>query len=192
MRLSALNRLRLAFFGIGLLLLTPLALLAHSVNERLEAQRRLRHEVVADRIFDELERELTLVLSQEVARPSAVYDAASIDFPGSGSYVLGYFTSAGGQQRLLGGPSSDGEREQRVRWALAELERSAPGAAPPSSAAPASARPPDGSASDATESASSPGVPARRIQPAPASPRSSPEILKKLNRGDQERHDLGY
>ena len=104
MRLSALNRLRLAFCGIGALLLGPLGLLAHSVNERLEAQRRLRHEVVADRIFDELERELTAMLTQEFARPSSVYDAASIDAGGAVPYVLRYFTSADGRHNLLGGP----------------------------------------------------------------------------------------
>ena len=173
MRLSALNRLRLAFSGIGALLLLPLALLAHSVNERLEAQRRLRHEVVAERIFDELERELTAVLSREFARPSSAYDAASID-PGVPSpYVIGYFTSSEGRRRVLGAREPGGDREPRASWALDEWERRVG----TSSAVPSLV----------------PGSPAVPVQPAPASPRSTPEILKKLNRSERARsNDLGY
>jgi len=184
MRLSALNRLRLAFCGIGALLLGPLGLLAHSVNERLEAQRRLRHEVVADRIFDELERELTAMLTQEFARPSSVYDAASIDAGGAVPYVLRYFTSADGRHNLLGGQQSDDERGRRAAWALDEWARRQPAAAGAASI--------DEAARPMQRRTAPPGAPVAPVQPAPASPRSSPEILKKLNRGQQERSDVGY
>jgi hypothetical protein len=196
MRLSALNRLRFAFFGIGALLLGPLTLLAHSVNQRLEAQRRLRHEVVAERIFDELERELTTVLSQELARPSLAYDAASMEAPGGAAYVLGYFTTAGGDPRLLNGPNRDDERERRIRWAFDEWGRRAKAGstAPPTNGTPA----PPGSAAEPASPAvtgqfeAAPAVAPGRVNPAPASPRSSPEILKRLNRSKQERKDVGY
>ena len=175
MRLSALNRLRLAFSGIGALLLLPLALLAHSVNERLEAQRRLRHEVVAERIFDELERELTAVLSREFTRPSAAYDAASIDPGATAPYVIAYFTSSEGGRKVLGASAPEGDGELRARWALD-----------------AWARRTGGGTSGASGIISSPPAPAP-AQPAPATPRSSPEILKKLNRGERERSiDFGY
>ena len=188
MRLSALNRLRLAFCSIGALLLGPLGLLAHSVNERLEAQRRLRHEVVADRIFDELERELTTVLSQEFARPSSAYDAASIDDGAAVPYVLRYFTNADGRRNILGGQKPDDERERRAVWALDEWERrerAGAGAAP-------TPTPSEDAMEPAQRKSIAPGAPAAPVQPAPASPRSSPEILKKLNRSRQERSDFGY
>jgi hypothetical protein len=191
MRFSALNRLRLAFCGIGALLLVPLGLLAHSVNERLEAQRRLRHEVVAERIFDELERELTAVLSQEFARPSSAYDAASIDSSGPVPYVLGYFTSADGSHNLLGGQNPDDERVRRASWALDQWQRQ------DRKAPSAPAAPPAGSPSEAHEVApekgiAEPGTTPAPVQPAPAAPRSTPEILRKLNRSQQERTDFGY
>ena len=174
MRLSALNRLRLAFAGIGALLLLPLALLAHSVNERLEAQRRLRHEVVAERIFDELERELTAVLAREFARPSSAYDTASIDEGATSPYVIAYFSSSGGGKKLLGAPEAHGDGEPRASWGLDEW-----------------ARRNRGEASSASGKVSSP-VPTP-AKPAPAAPRSSPEILKKLNRSERERSlDFGY
>lgn len=175
MRLSALNRLRLAFAGIGVLLLVPLGLLSHSVTARLAAERRLRHEVVADRIFDELERELTRVLSQEVARPSDAYDSPATLDAAAPAYVLGYFTSRG--QRTAG----TDEKDRRVQWALGEV----PGLAENVGAAPSPAA--------TTGRFDVPPAPARAPQknPAPA-PRSSPEILKKLNRGDQTREEFGY
>jgi hypothetical protein len=188
MRLSALNRLRLAFLGIGALLLLPLGLLAHSVTARLEAQRRLRHEVVAERIFDELERELTTVLMQEFARPS--YDSPSMRVDDAPAYVLGYFTSPGGRLELLGSEArteSKDEKARRVRWAIGEWENRHPEsveAAPPGAAA----APP----APADRTRKGPAEPARQqVNPAPA-PRSSPEILKRLNRGDQMRQESGY
>jgi hypothetical protein len=191
MRLSALNRLRLAFCGIGALLLVPLGLLAHSVNERLEAQRRLRHEVVAERIFDELERELTAVLSQEFARPSSAYDAASIDTSAVAPYILGYFTSADGRQNLVGDQKPYDERVRRANWALEQWERRDRKA--PSAPAAAGAGPPSEALKPAPEKGvAEPGAPPASVHPAPAAPRSSPEILRKLNRSQQERSDFGY
>jgi hypothetical protein len=187
MRLSALNRLRLAFLGIGALLLLPLGLLAHSVTARLEAQRRLRHEVVAERIFDELERELTLVLSQELARPSAAYDAPSTD--AVPSYVLGYFTSTGGHPRVVpaeSSASSNEEKAQRVEWAVGEWVSRRPVDAEP---APGEKAP----APVATTGRAMPvppgSAPRQQVKPAP---QSSPEILKRLNRGELERQESGY
>lgn len=174
MRLSALNRLRLAFAGIGALLLLPLALLAHSVNERLEAQRRLRHEVVAERIFDELERELTAVLAREFARPSSAYDTASIDEGATAPYVIAYFTSSGGGRKLLGASEVHGDAEPRAGWALDEWARRSRGGT-------------------SGASGSAPPTAPTHAHPAPAAPRSSPEILKKLNRSERERSiDFGY
>src|SRR4051794_27330780 len=73
----ALTRLRIAFVLLAAALLAPLALLARSMELRFEAQRRLRHEIVAERIFDEMERELTALLATESARPTEAYNAAS-------------------------------------------------------------------------------------------------------------------
>ncbi|HTU58807.1 MAG TPA: hypothetical protein VMF89_10245, partial [Polyangiales bacterium] len=88
----ALTRLRIAFLLLGAALLVPLALLLRSVDSRLEAQRRLRHELVAERIFDEMEGELTALLSREEARPSDAYVGAGTRVENWAPFVVGYFT----------------------------------------------------------------------------------------------------
>ena len=88
----ALTRLRIAFLLLGAALLLPLALLLRSVDSRLEAQRRLRHELVAERIFDEMEGELTALLAREDARPSAAYVDSSTRVENWAPFVVGYFT----------------------------------------------------------------------------------------------------
>ena len=89
MRLRPLTRLRLYFFALGAVLLAPLGFLLSAMDDRVQAQRRLRHEVVAERIFDELERELTLVLESEALRPSSAYEAAT-RIEAWAPFVVGY------------------------------------------------------------------------------------------------------
>jgi len=95
MHLASLTALRVAFAVLGVALLTPLFFLSRSVEERLEAQRRLRHEIVAERIFDEMEGELTALLRAERARPSSAYDTTQTRVDSWAPFVVGYFTHDG-------------------------------------------------------------------------------------------------
>lgn len=161
-RLTSLTRLRLAFGVLAVVLLTPLALLQRAAHERIENQRRLRHEVVAERIFDELERELSLLLDRESARPSAAYDSASMP-EGWAPFVIGYFRSGPQGPRVVAEDRLAAERKARL---LAVLETW-------QSAGPAVVQTPP---------------PATTLHQIPrVSPKSSPEVLKQLNRSDEQR-----
>jgi len=118
MRFDNITRLRLAFAAIAAALLLPLGWLLHSIEQRLETQRRLRQEVVAERIFDELERELTHVLEREAARQSAAYDDASTHANAWEPFVVGYFKQEQGDTVLLAANELDAERRKRLSWAL--------------------------------------------------------------------------
>lgn len=122
MRIRSITRLRLGFLTLGAALLLPLFLLLLTVEQRLEAQRKLRHEVVAERIFDELERELTALLDRESARSSADYDAGDTQASSWAPFVLGYFvqSAAPGSPRLLAEAQLDPTRKQRVEQAIAQ------------------------------------------------------------------------
>jgi hypothetical protein len=170
-----LTRLRLWFVALGVLLLTPLGFLLDAVGERVEAQRRLRHEVVAERIFDELERELTALIDAESARPSAAYgEPTRVD--AWAPYVVGYFKLGAAGVELLARDQLGAARSARLTAALGTLAdakgpRPEPseelGAAPlPTTLLPTSLPP---SRQKAFE------------------PKSSPDILQKLNRSQDER-----
>ena len=67
------RRLRIVFIALGVVLLVPLALLIHRAFTSVRAEHERSHEAVAERIFDELERELTLFLRREEERPFEQY-----------------------------------------------------------------------------------------------------------------------
>jgi hypothetical protein len=164
-RLGRIAMLRVTFVGLAVLLLVPLGFLHRVVRDRVDEQKRLRHQVVAERIFDELERELTRLLEKESARPTEAYDLAT-DSDTWAPFVVGYFTSDVRGRRLVTRSSLAEERHRELEaWISAHL------AVPPAPAAPAKA--------PAPEVSSAP--------PSPAEPRSSPEILRNLNVGSQRR-----
>jgi signal transduction histidine kinase len=69
------TQLKIAFLALGVLLLASVLILLHSALSRLDEQRNLRQRMVAERVFDEVEREIGTVLQHEAERPSAAYDA---------------------------------------------------------------------------------------------------------------------
>jgi hypothetical protein len=160
-----LTRLRLWFVALGVLLLTPLGFLLDAVDERVEAQRRLRHEVVAERIFDELERELTALIDAESARPSAAYDEPT-RVEAWAPYVVGYFKLGADGVELLARDQIGPARSARLTAALGTLA-DAKGQAPEASAA-----------------LEAPPAPLRQKA---FEPKSSPDVLQKLNRSQEER-----
>jgi hypothetical protein len=110
--------LRIAFVLLAAALLLPLALLLRSVDSRLEAQRRLRHELVAERIFDEMEGELTALLAREDARPSDAYVGSSTRVENWAPFVVGYFTRDERGVQILAKPQLAPERLHRLEAAL--------------------------------------------------------------------------
>jgi hypothetical protein len=188
-RLKPLTRLRLGFAVLGALLLAPLGLLWSTANQRLETQRRLRHEVVGERIFDELERELTDLLDREARRPSVAYDAPTR--PDSWApFVVGYFTAAHAAPEILAESELAPERRQRMAWAVAEWHKRL-GATRPA---------PEPTPEATPERNEAPGIMRHEsLAPAPAAapksaaagpqavPRRSPDILKQLNRAGEVR-----
>jgi len=89
--MTPLLKLRLAFTALGAALLLTLFGLLQSAVSRLEEQRLFRHRVVAERVFDEAERELSSLLQHEAERPAAAYDAVDTDPARWGRFVVGYY-----------------------------------------------------------------------------------------------------
>ena len=170
MRLS-LKRLRAAFVALGVVLLGALYLLLSSALARLDRQRELRHEVVAERIFDELERELTAHLIVESERPSEAYDAVSTSPEAWAPFVVGYFTVSDGY-RVVAREQLEGARVERLERALASVWP-APAALPAQQPAPSVAV--------------SSKTPAENELSKNKAVQSSPEVLRRLNRASEER-----
>jgi hypothetical protein len=174
MHVRPLTRLRLWFVALGVLLLTPLGFLLDAVDDRVEAQRRLRHEVVAERIFDELERELTALIDAESARPTAAYDEPT-RVEAWAPYVVGYFKLGAAGVELLARDQIDAARSSRLTAALGTLADAKRQPPEPSEAFGASLLP----------TAGPPEAPAPRQKA--FEPKSSPDVLQKLNRSQEER-----
>ena len=74
---------RIRFALLAVALLVPLTLLVDRVVRSLDLERRMRHQVVAERVFDEMERALSEVLDAEESRPSDKWldvDAPTLPF----------------------------------------------------------------------------------------------------------------
>jgi hypothetical protein len=165
----ALIRLRIAFLLLAAALLVPLGLLVRSVDARLEAQRRLRHELVAERIFDEMERELTALLQHENARPSAAYADTGTRVENWAPFVVGYFTRDARDAQIIAKPQLAPERVKRLEAALEIGKRPRPpAAASTSESAPSEAPGGELGATDRSGGAMDIGIRARRDQAAPA------------------------
>jgi hypothetical protein len=189
-RLKPLTRLRLGFLVLGVLLLGPLALLWSAANQRLEIQRRLRHEVVGERIFDELERELTDLLDRESRRPSLAYDAPTRPDVWA-PFVVGYFTLGRAGPEVLAESELAPERRQRMAWALAQWQKR-PGTTGPIPEPSLEMTPERGKAEGILRPETRAPAPAPAPKSAaavgrPSVPRTSPEILKQLNRAGEVR-----
>jgi hypothetical protein len=98
------RRIRIVFLLLGILLLLPLLLLVQRALEGVAREREVSHRAVAERLFDEMERELSSLLRAEEERPFENYRAAGKATAAAGgrrsdtgatdadpSYVVGYF-----------------------------------------------------------------------------------------------------
>ena len=179
---QTLRRLRIGFVVLWVALLVPIALLMWSAESRLETQRRLRHEVVAERVFDELEREITLMLDRESRRPA--YTSLSNTDPDAWSpFVVGYFTD-NGTTTVSAEARLDAERSARVRWAVSQWQAAEP-ATQATPAAPAAAEAETSTKPAPPEPSATAAAPSEPLQQ-----KSSPEILKQLNRSQVPRRQV--
>lgn len=111
-------KLRVAFVALGLALLGGLLILSMAMQRRLEEARLQREEMVAARVFDELEREVSAFLEGESARQH--YGSLKETDPQSWApFVVGYFKVAQVEPEVVG---ANEEAMRRVRWALAQSD----------------------------------------------------------------------
>jgi signal transduction histidine kinase len=169
----ALLRLRLAFVGLGATLIASVLLLSHSALSRLEQQRSLRQRTVAERVFDEVEREIGTVLQHEAERPSAAYYPKTTDPSRWARFVIGYYRRDP-ELSLVAEESLGTERAALLRALIA-------GAELPLSAARA-------------QREAEREKPRSRIEPKSSPSGTSPDVLRRLNRGvmvrERRMHDF--
>ncbi|HEX2677288.1 MAG TPA: histidine kinase dimerization/phospho-acceptor domain-containing protein, partial [Polyangiales bacterium] len=169
---SPLSTLRVAFVALGVALLATVLGLLHSALARLDEQRMLRHRMVAERVFDESEREISSLLQHEAERASAAYDAEDTDPERWSQFVVGYYRRDP-ELHVLAESRIGNARATRVREAIARVRATldAPQNAPPPASARAHDNPRDLSAQF-----------------------SSPDVLRQLNRGvkvrERRQHDF--
>src|SRR5689334_9170462 len=84
------RRIRIAVAALALALSVPLALLVSRAVQSVALERDARHRVVAERVFDEMERALSTFLQQEETRPFDGWAEAEPSVP----FALGYFQLA--------------------------------------------------------------------------------------------------
>jgi signal transduction histidine kinase len=170
---SPLAKLRLSFCGLGAALSLAVAGLLSSALARLEEQRSLRQQMVAERVFDETEREISSLLQHEAERDGSAYDAVDTDPERWSPFVVGYYRREP-ELHLIAETRIGTDRASRVRVAIARVQ----------------------SALDAP--ANAPIVPAaidgrRRARDLAAQP-SSPDVLRQLNRSvkvrERRQHDF--
>lgn len=173
-RITPLRKLRFAFIAIGLFVCGAVAALVLSSARQLQEQRRLRHQVVAERVFDEVERDLGSVLNHELSRPPAAYDAGPTDTEPSkwAPYIIAYYHRGDGQIHLVAGDKISGQRRKR---ALAAIQNAAAGRQEATA---------QGEGETAAAFAPDDGETSTR----------SPDVLRQLNRGerirDRRQHQL--
>lgn len=136
------TRLRLAFLLLTAALLAPLAFLAMQAVEHADLQQLVRHDTLARRVFDEMERSLTDLLRREEERPFDQYRTWYVPEGGTGAgqtltrsplatippdpFIIAYFQiEPGGRLSMPLSPDSapdDAGRSSRAR-ALPELSQ---------------------------------------------------------------------
>lgn len=83
------RQFRILFFIFSLVLLVPIGFLVERALRSVALERGMRHQVIAERIFDEMERSLSRLLEREEQRSVDQY-LPSVD-PAAFPFVIGYF-----------------------------------------------------------------------------------------------------
>jgi signal transduction histidine kinase len=175
---SPVARLRLAFVALGAVLLVSVLVLLHSSLSRLAEQRSLRQRMVAERVFDEVEREIGSVLQHEAERPSEAYVPRDKTDPSRWSkFIIGYYRRDPSLQ-LVAEASLGDERATRLRSLVQSVE--------PQLAAARERLEDEPERGEQQGSNSAP-------RPSPSGA-DSPDVLRRLNRGlkvrERRMHDF--
>jgi signal transduction histidine kinase len=184
------RRIRVALLLLSLAVLLPVVLLTWRALQGLAYERAARHQVVAERAFEEMERALSEFLAREEARPSSHYRAvlaetgerSPLAAPSDLPFVLGAFEiDADGAIHTPMAP----ERHDAIRRVLAAVEVAyAQKDAPPAPAAPAA--PPPGTTEPLADAAV-PEALALGKAVAEKKERSAYDVLQSFNRAGSER-----
>jgi signal transduction histidine kinase len=127
------KRIRIALGVLSLAVLLPVALLTWRALQGLAYERSARHQVVAERSFEEMERALSEFLAREEARPAAHYrlyleetgERSPLSLPAAEPFVVGAFERTGdGSVRSVLAP--DDAASARVRRAVSDGFDAAP------------------------------------------------------------------
>lgn len=121
-RLS-LMKLRVGFLLLGSVLIGALFVLSLLVEQRLADARRDRETMVASRVFDELEREVSAFLEEESERNS-YGELANTDPQSWAPFVVGYFKRNQFQVDHVAADGAASENHRRMLWAIAEVATS--------------------------------------------------------------------
>jgi signal transduction histidine kinase len=108
------KRLRLVFFVLAALLWLPLVGLVVYALRTVEQEEAGRYKAVAERIFDEMERELTETLKREDERPSTDYETLGQGPLSDLPFVVGHFERRGGASPTHTAWRGDPEAVQRL------------------------------------------------------------------------------
>src|SRR5262245_20966720 len=83
------RRFRFVFLLCVIALLVPLGLLVERALHSVAIERQMRHQTLAERVFDEMERGLSRLLEREEQRPVEQYTGGidTTEFP----FVVGHF-----------------------------------------------------------------------------------------------------
>ena len=194
----SLAKLRAGFIGLGSLLLIGLGASSWVVQKRLEEAKKDREEMVASRVFDEMEREISAFLQGEGERPP-YHDLERTNPETWAPFVVGYFAEAVPGRiettRIVGAEGSTSENKRRTAWALKQVfldETQAPslaqeGKSPPAPGSLGQAH----QLHDAPEAAPAPSEPKKKAEasalPTQQKQASGSEIIQSLNRAPERR-----
>jgi signal transduction histidine kinase len=100
------RRVRVWFVIVALALAAPIAFLVQRALHSAELERQMRHQAIAERMFDEMERGLSRVLEREEQRP---FDHYGVEMqPAAWPFVRGYFQiDPDGSVRTMPIPGAD-------------------------------------------------------------------------------------
>ena len=209
------RKFRAQFLLVAVALLVPTGLLVLRALESVELERRVRHETVAERLFDEMERALSEFLTREEGRPFGEYGfvytppgglpgelvRSPLSQPPTLPFVVGYFQidpdgtvrtplRPRGEERE--GVAGDWRPSPGTSASIAEIERIVGGWAGGSLARqpPAPAQLPGSTVALGGLEADRNAAPdVKREQKAPGRQVSAYDALRALNKGVEQRAD---
>ncbi len=116
----SLVRLKVLFLLLGTLVVSVVLVLSVLMSNKLESAASDREEMVALRVFDELEREVSAFLEGENSRAPYVH-LEQTNPETWAPFVVGYFKVEAGQVEAVAADGATSENKRRMKWAVAQL-----------------------------------------------------------------------